>query len=481
MPFKMVLFTIVGLIVAIFLICLLIPRSRKYYFYTVRYFTADLWEMMVDFTPSKERKVSLWSFLIAVVVVSLISILMAIPIIVIVPLLCLVRSITDPELVDSVLDLEKGIQPQEPQEHTKTPEELEAERIAYQQKLLSVQFEVPYQELGYEPSEREIIFYTPISAPEVEKEIANNLDKIKKIFAKNGYSFFFLPEFYQQINEKEGGSMLEYYNPRTDRKEMHPTDVLTYNDIKEALSMPERVNSPCFIRCKRCDGDPVPFSFWNISISGGVGIVEATKEYLSSVGDGRRFHEVSDKALKEYLEGLPADERFDVDVYLIGNEIRERINLLRAKGLSSLAIKKLIGDDSDKPGKLLIDKNNRLILTDYGNKEIKLSPLHKTVFFLFLRHPEGIYFKDLGDYKEELESIYGEITGREDKKAIADSIKKLTDPFDNSINEKCARIKNAFVSEFREEVAQWYFINGSKGEKKCIKLPRELVTWEIKD
>ena len=66
-------------------------------------------------------------------------------------------------------------------------------------------------------------------------------------------------------------------------------------------------------------------------------------------------------------------------------------------------------------------------------------------------------------------------------KAIEDSIAKLTDPFDNSINEKCARIKNAFVSEFREEVAQWYFIDGSKGEKKSIKLPRELVTWEIKD
>ena len=64
---------------------------------------------------------------------------------------------------------------------------------------------------------------------------------------------------------------------------------------------------------------------------------------------------------------------------------------------------------------------------------------------------------------------------------VTDSINKLTDPYDNSINEKCARIKNAFVSEFREEVAQWYFIDGNRGEKKTIKLPRELVTWEIKD
>ena len=100
---------------------------------------------------------------------------------------------------------------------------------------------------------------------------------------------------------------------------------------------------------------------------------------------------------------------------------------------------------------------------------------------MFLRHPEGIYFKDLGNYRDELSKIYNEITGRDDVAAIEESINKLTDPFDNSINEKCARIKNAFVSEFREEVAQWYFIDGNRGDKKTIKLPRELVTWEIKD
>lgn len=473
--------SIVLVLVLLLLLCLLIPRSRKYFFYTVRHFLKDLLEIMVDYTPSKERKVSLWLFLFAFIIISLITIILAIPIIVICPLLCIVRSLQNPKMVDEVLNIEKGIYPQGPQEPPMTPEELEAKRKAYQEKLFSVQFEVQRQELGYEPSESEIIFYTPIPAPEIETEIADNLKKIKEIFAKREYSFFFLPEFYQQVEGKDGGSMLEYYNPRTDKKEIRPTDILTYPDIKEALCIPERVNAPCFLRCKRSDENPVPFSFWKITLTDEVNIVEATKKYLSNVGDGRRYSIVPDKVIRKSIEGLPADERYDADIRLIGKEIRERIEKLRSKGLSSLAIKRLIGDDSDKPGKLLIDKHNRLILSDYGNKEIKLSPLHKAVFFLFLRHPEGIYFKDLGSYKEELASIYEEITGRDNKKSIEESIDKLTDPFDNSINEKCARIKNAFVSEFREEVAQWYFIEGSKGEKKSIKLPRELVTWEIKD
>ena len=478
---KIIVLSVITVIVFLFLICLLIPRSRKYFFYTVRFFLRDLWEIIVDYTPTKERKVPIWMFFLAVILISLIVLLFIVPICIIFPLLCIIRSLRKPKMVDEILNIEKGIYPPNPQMPAKTPEEREAERKAFQEMLLSVQFEVPRQELGYEPSEREIIFYTPIPAPEIEKTITDNLNKIKEIFAKRRYSFFFLPDFYLNVEGKEGDSMLEYYNPRADKKEIHPTDVLTYSDIKEALCIPERVNAPCFIRCKRHNEDPVLFSFWTITLSEYSGIIEAVEEYFSKVGDGRYYSLASDIDIRKSLEGLSADERYDTDVYLIGKEIRERIEILRSKGLSSLAIKRLIGDDSDKPGKLLIDKYNRLILTDYGNKEIKLSPLHKAVFFLFLRHPEGIYFKDLGSYKEELASIYEEITGRDNKKSIEDSIDKLTDPFDNSINEKCARIKNAFVSEFREEVAQWYFIDGSKGEKKSIKLPRELVTWEIKD
>lgn len=102
----------------------------------------------------------------------------------------------------------------------------------------------------------------------------------------------------------------------------------------------------------------------------------------------------------------------------------------------------------------------------------------KTVFILFLRHPEGIYFKELDDYRGELFDIYSSITGRSDTKAIMQSIEKLTDPYDNSINEKCARIKMAFMSKFNDEIARWYYVDGKKVEKKTILLPRDQVTWE---
>jgi hypothetical protein len=39
--------------------------------------------------------------------------------------------------------------------------------------------------------------------------------------------------------------------------------------------------------------------------------------------------------------------------------------------------------------------------------EIKMEPLTKAVYLLFLNHPEGILFKHLPDYRQELANIYG--------------------------------------------------------------------------
>jgi hypothetical protein len=58
------------------------------------------------------------------------------------------------------------------------------------------------------------------------------------------------------------------------------------------------------------------------------------------------------------------------------------------------------------------------------------------------------------------------------------SISAITDPFNNSINEKCARIREAFVSQFDEEIAKHYFVTGKRGEAKVITLARELIEWE---
>ena len=58
------------------------------------------------------------------------------------------------------------------------------------------------------------------------------------------------------------------------------------------------------------------------------------------------------------------------------------------------------------------------------------------------------------------------------------SIEDVTNPLVNSINEKCARIRGAFVVQFDDRMARNYYIDGRRGEAKKIALPRELVVWE---
>ena len=157
-------------------------------------------------------------------------------------------------------------------------------------------------------------------------------------------------------------------------------------------------------------------------------------------------------------------------------EVKERILRLKEYGMSEKEITSLL--HAEEPLlKLTISKNYRIFL---GNDriEVHMEPLVKAVYLLFLSHPEGINFKDLPDYRNELTKIYDKVRpwGLTDK--ALQSIEDVTNPLLNSINEKCARIKKAFTTILDDNIAEHYYIKGKRGCAKGITLPRELVTWE---
>lgn len=139
---------------------------------------------------------------------------------------------------------------------------------------------------------------------------------------------------------------------------------------------------------------------------------------------------------------------------------------------------------------LVITKDYRFLLPDYGNREVLLSPIHKALYLLFLNHPEGIEFKNLVDHREELFALYRNVGNRIDPDKITETVNRLTNPLDNAINEKCSRIKAAFSDLMDEYQADYYIINshvkrhqGSSMKLwferlKIINLPRELVIYQ---
>lgn len=177
-----------------------------------------------------------------------------------------------------------------------------------------------------------------------------------------------------------------------------------------------------------------------------------------------------------------ADDRFSPEeqeetIDELMEEVRERTNKLRQRGIAEYLLEQLIHPDN-RLSRLVVTKDWRIILPDYNDMEIKMEPLVKAVYLLFLRHSEGIAFKQLPDYRKELTRIYNQLKPSGLTNRAIQSIEDVTNPMLNSINEKCARIKAAFVGQFDEYMAKSYYIDGLRGEVKKIALPRNLVTWE---
>ena len=173
--------------------------------------------------------------------------------------------------------------------------------------------------------------------------------------------------------------------------------------------------------------------------------------------------------LKRLTEQLVAADRKDLVLRAIGVPLLEELRIEAARS---------------KLSRLVITEDYRFILEDY-HVEVELQPVHKAVYLLFLAHPEGIEFKRLAEYREELLEYYMKTARMMDKAKIVDSVDKLVNPLDNAINEKCSRIKKVFL-DLMDEYRASYYIIGSHTKKhmagriwyerlKVVALPRELV------
>lgn len=158
------------------------------------------------------------------------------------------------------------------------------------------------------------------------------------------------------------------------------------------------------------------------------------------------------------------------------NKIYEGIKQLHKLGIGNLVIRSIAG-----PGNLLsrmhIDDDYNITLPDYNNMTIDMAPMTKALYLLFLRHEEGIAFKDLPDYRRELIALYWDLIESDDEETVLATVERVTDPFNNDINVHCSRIKAAFTLKFENALASNYYIYGKRGEAKRISLPRELVEW----
>ena len=325
--------------------------------------------------------------------------------------------------------------------------------------------------------------------------IQENMDLIKQLLATKGLTFVYLPMI--SVSKEMAEAMLTYYtaNPSNSIDDDNYEKGLKSSFLLDYMLHPEN-------RCKIATS----FCWYNTS-TGPLGYKQGWHifDYISFDGKEARQHprEVIEDMLPElggskiWRNGVYcsvevksagiADDNFDEETKKILSEIQEKLNAVRLKGISEAIIAQYV-KACPKISRMTISSTFAITLNDYDNTEITMEPIVKAVFILFLRHEEGIKFKNLADYQNELEIIYRAVKAKKndiDAKIqagftpqISNSVQSLTNPMSNSINEKCTRIKEAFLVHFHDSIASNYYIQGLRANAKTISLPRKLVNWE---
>ena len=143
--------------------------------------------------------------------------------------------------------------------------------------------------------------------------------------------------------------------------------------------------------------------------------------------------------------------------------------------------KKLLGgrlqEASSEAPALVITRDYRIFMGNRRGPEIRMRPMAKAVFLLFLRHPEGIAFGQIGQYRSELEGYYRRLSRSGTNEEIGRSLDRVLDAASREVGVAASRAAEALAGMLDEEYLPSYVIAGERGGPKRISLDRRLVVW----
>lgn len=343
-------------------------------------------------------------------------------------------------------------------------------------------------DLPFKPQGRLILYVETGTNEEINAYFRRKLETANNILGK---SFTYLPAVLDNLEQ-----IVEYNWPETDPVWLKATepdgfkiqeiyrDIISYqiNTLEKTPELSLNITrSPLLMRYEHYDEDGIIFTLFPLCYRDDAQFERLLKDIsmVPYLGSGVSSSTIIEAPLRRsHLTETRPDpkERADRErIDLLTDEIRERIEQLRLMGVSDYMIRKLMPLPKPKLSALRITKDHRILLPDYNNIEITMPTLSKVVYFFFLRHPEGLKFKELIDHREEMLRLYYRVSNRNDIDKLDQSIDELIDSSKNSINEKCSRIRSAFVSHFSDDLAKHYYITYGNGNAKLIDLDRNLV------
>lgn len=320
--------------------------------------------------------------------------------------------------------------------------------------------------------------------------LKNNSRAVKTLLPTDDHKLIFAAEIHQTIKKDYLEKYTRYYLPATDNESLRKEfSNLTSSDavkiIADSLGIgQEQLPCLCFLDF---NGEliTVPVSLGdNLSTL----LQEVKRLYDESKPavkkgdpDDDWYNNIKFKKVIREPDAIAREAALEREMYNLSKSVLRKLKSFDKPDVLNLFIEALSKEALNalpvSLSMLKIDYQHRIFLTDFGT-QIKLTPLQKTVYFLFLNHPEGIRFCDLPVYKGELNQIYKNLNNSSAWGKTTKSIDELANPHTNSMSEKISKIRSAFLVHHDIKTLEPYLINGERGGAKKIEIDREMVLVE---
>lgn len=364
--------------------------------------------------------------------------------------------------------------------------------------------------------ENYVIYFEKEHNKELNLFIRNNYEAIKTKFSALGLNFIYPP--FIKVSKIQVEEILSYYTPQFNYYQI-PTlakdsfgqklldnalqnafkdfDTILNNNITETF----KVNSEELLNLFEYDCHIKSGLFFFKFNSGIIGVsdyfysnsdnnyelfFEEAKQYLSR--NEWEDYALGDAMIGSFLPTVDYSEQLDEEAKEIVQDLEIKLKELKESGqllflipvLKDLLNKQSHTIDFNSISKMEIDYQNKIQLP-YFKKEVELSHLTKSIYFLFLKHPEGINLKELGNYKKELLTIYNSVSNQLDYDKMAKSIDDVINLETKAIYTHLSRIKSAFYKIMDASFAKYYIVSGSGVEDRKVLFETKDIIWNNYD
>ena len=161
--------------------------------------------------------------------------------------------------------------------------------------------------------------------------------------------------------------------------------------------------------------------------------------------------EIAQEILQK-IEEISKDGTVEI---IFADDIRKYIKILQEEGLSPL----------------VVDSKLQIRLPLY-ELTLDLPPLAKAIYILYIRHKEGMYRKQIADFKEELLWLYASCSGRKTDDRTCAVIDNLLDFQRKNLDKQMSTINRVFRKALKEKAIHSLPQSKHRGETRQLDFDR---------